>query len=104
MPPRLSTPPAVDAEHLALETIATARGDFLDHEHTLAHFREALYTPLLAPVDSYEAWRAAGGGDVVGLAKKRLAGMEKSLVPPLLDDELRKELERCAAARRRELE
>ena len=101
---RLGTPPAVDAEHLALEAIPTARGSFLDHEHTLAHFREALYAPLLAPADSYEAWMEAGGEDVVGCARRRLAEIEQSLVPPSLDRVMQRELERYAAVRRRQLQ
>ncbi|MDP7739832.1 MAG: trimethylamine methyltransferase family protein [Lentisphaeria bacterium] len=53
----------VDDENLAYEAIrdvATGGGDFLAHDHTLRHFREALSeSPLMARTQR-ETWEAAG--------------------------------------------
>lgn len=52
----------VTAESLALEATREVgiAGSYLDHAHTLKHFREALFMPRLLFRDRRAAWEARG--------------------------------------------
>lgn len=60
-------------EDLAVNVIEkVAHGStYLEHEHTLQHFREELWMPQIADRNSYDQWAAAGGKDIVRRAVKR---------------------------------
>jgi trimethylamine---corrinoid protein Co-methyltransferase len=49
-------------DDLALDVIDKVgpRGSFLEHEHTLARYRESAWRPRVFSRHSYEAWQAAG--------------------------------------------
>ncbi|MBI2192219.1 MAG: trimethylamine methyltransferase family protein [Planctomycetes bacterium] len=63
----------VDAETLALEVTQSVgiAGCFLDHEHTLAHFRQELFEPRLLYRKRRDAWNAEGSKSLSERAEKR---------------------------------
>lgn len=88
---------AVDDEHLATDVVNSIgpAGNFLAEEHTVRHFRDAIWLP--SPVwtrQAYERWRSEGA---TSFADRLLARMEDLLrshrVPPL-DDGMVREIDR----------
>ena len=58
---------------LALEVIDQVgpRGSFLEHEHTLAHYRKAAWRPKVLNRQNYEAWSAAGAEPITTALRRR---------------------------------
>ena len=78
----------VSDEALALDLIDEVGpdGNFLESEHTYAHFRERWY-PRLFERDNYEGWVAAGGKTLVERAAERVESILSEYAPePLPDD------------------
>ncbi|MCJ7750976.1 MAG: trimethylamine methyltransferase family protein, partial [Armatimonadetes bacterium] len=86
----------VNAETIAEEVIrdCASTGDFLSHEHTLAHFREEHIESTLTGTQRRETWAAAGSPTLGERAAKRvqeiLAGPRKPCLTPDQAAELRK--------------
>jgi trimethylamine--corrinoid protein Co-methyltransferase len=97
---RLSAPPVVDEERLALDVIASRPPDYLSCEHTRAHFREELHFPALVPPESYSQWLDGGMNDVVRCAGDQGERLLAAYEPPPLEDSLRRELDGYVASRR----
>ena len=104
---RLSRPPEVTAQGMAVDLVCSTPGDYLGSEHTVAHMREELFQPELAVTLPYEQWIAArgpakDGPDVTILASQHL---QKPAVAarPSIEPDLLAELERYAATRRQTL-
>lgn len=78
-------------------------GHFLGAQHTLEHFRDCFYRPLLSSSANFERWTRDGGKDAAARAgeiyRKRLEEYE---VPPL-DESVRGALEDYVRRRRAEL-
>jgi len=55
----------VSEETLALDAIAAVGpgNQFLDHPHTLAHFREGMWTPYVVDHQVHDSWAASGAKD-----------------------------------------
>ncbi len=98
---RIATPPVVSEETLAVETIASAPGDYLSCEHTLEHFRSELYTPTLIRSESYEAWLSGGGEDVVCRAEGRVEEILAGAGRPEMDEDIRRELDKFVDSRQK---
>jgi trimethylamine--corrinoid protein Co-methyltransferase len=78
---------ALDDESLAVDVIDAVGpgGEFLSHDHTLAHWRE-LFVPELFDRQRLEPWQQRGARDInARLRDKTVALMESHRVPPLAD-------------------
>ena len=66
-------------DELALDVIDQVgpRGNFLEHEHTLARYREAAWRPRVFNRQSYEAWKAAGAEPVTTVLRQRAINVLK---------------------------
>ena len=78
-------------------------GHFFGCDHTLAHFRDCFYRPMLATTDNHDRWVRSGSPD----ANERASvlwreALERYRQPPL-DDAVRAELDEYVARRAREL-
>jgi trimethylamine---corrinoid protein Co-methyltransferase len=79
-------------------------GHFFGTTHTLEHFRDCFYRPLLFSTENYERWSSRGGMDATERARDRLATLEASYEPPApLDDDVRARLDEYVARRQKEL-
>ena len=78
-------------------------GHFLGAAHTLLHFRDCFYRPLLSSTENFDRWSRNGGKDAVERAgeiyKQTLADYEQ----PPIDDGVRDKLRDYVARRRIEL-
>jgi trimethylamine---corrinoid protein Co-methyltransferase len=78
-------------------------GHFLGAAHTLMHFRECFYRPLLSSTENFDRWSKNGGADAAEragrIANETLEGYEQ----PPIDDSVRDELRDYVARRRIEL-
>ena len=78
-------------------------GHFLGAAHTLMHFRECFYRPLLSSTENFDRWTKKGGLDATARAsriwKERLEAYEQ----PAIDDGVRDALRDYVARRRIEL-
>ncbi len=85
----------VDDETLAfpvLRDVVERGGDFLGHEHTLAHFREELWrSPLLARTYR-ETWEAEGATTLAERARRHVEEVLATPGPPRLREEQEREL------------
>jgi trimethylamine--corrinoid protein Co-methyltransferase len=94
----------VSEETLAVDTIGEVGpgGHFLDHEHTLRHFRREFFFPRLFDREGIEAWRDAGSPRVEEVARARLrqilGAQAESVIPPTIQQALDACLARLAQA------
>jgi len=86
----------VDDESLALEAISEVGlgGSFLDHPHTLAHFREDLTHMRVGSRVRWATWLEQGGRSMEEEAREKVEEILASDPPRYLDDDQRRELER----------
>jgi trimethylamine--corrinoid protein Co-methyltransferase len=98
-------PLEIDEESLAFDAHQEvgSGGHFLGAAHTLLHFRDCFYRPLLSSTDNFDRWTKAGGKDATERAteiyKQTLADYEQ----PPIDDGVRAGLRDYVARRRIEL-
>jgi len=69
-------------------------GHFMMDEHTLHHFRNELWRPILANNDRYEIWKKKGGKTVGEKAEERVKEILKKHEPRPLSPEVLNELEK----------
>jgi trimethylamine--corrinoid protein Co-methyltransferase len=85
----------LDAEGLALDALEEVApgGHFLGAEHTLRHFRDGFYRPLIADYSNYDRWQQKGAktADVRAneMWKKWLAQYQEPPLDPAIDEALR---------------
>ena len=95
----------VDPDTLAVDVVGEVGpgGNFLAHEHTVAHFRDELWFPSLLDRRFFAQWEKDGGTTMA----ERIAGrLEELLVRPQGEPpaaELERELARITASARRSL-
>ncbi|HBE04232.1 MAG TPA: hypothetical protein DC049_17410, partial [Spirochaetia bacterium] len=84
------------AETFALKIIEEIgpKGSFLEHEHTLEHFRKELYFPRLADRNFYEPWKNKGAKDMAERVAERKKEILSSHQPHPIDTKLDQELSR----------
>jgi len=78
-------------------------GHFLGAEHTLMHFRECFYRPLLSSTENFDRWTKNGGLDTTARAAKIWRETLEAYEQPPIDDGVRYELRDYVAKRRIEL-
>lgn len=87
----------VDADTLAVDVIKEIgggpRGQFLQHEHTLKHFRREQYMPRLFVRDIYSDWEKAGKKGVARRAAERVLEILAGHEPVPLPAEAQKEID-----------
>jgi trimethylamine--corrinoid protein Co-methyltransferase len=99
------TPLEITEESLAFDAHEEvgSGGHFLGAAHTLMHFRDCFYRPLLSSTDNFDRWTKNGGLDATARAgtiwRETLDGYEQ----PAIDDDVRGALRDYVARRRIEL-
>lgn len=80
----------INDETLALDLIdkMTPDGQYLDSEHTFAHFRERWY-PRVFERDNYDNWLANGGKSLTERAAERVSEIIAEHKPELLPEDIR---------------
>ena len=78
-------------------------GHFLGAAHTLIHFRECFYRPLLSSTENFDRWTRNGGKDAAERAGEIWRRTLEEYEPPPLDDGVRAQLEEFVVRRRAEL-
>ena len=88
---------AVDDEHLATDVVNAVgpAGNFLAEEHTVRHFRAAVWPPSPAWTrQSYDLWQAGGSTSFADRLLARVEDLLKSHRVPPLDDGMVREIDR----------
>jgi trimethylamine--corrinoid protein Co-methyltransferase len=78
-------------------------GHFLGAAHTLAHFRDCFYRPLLSSTDNFDRWTKNGGEDAAARAANLWRETLENYEQPPIDEGVRSELREYVARRRVEL-
>jgi trimethylamine--corrinoid protein Co-methyltransferase len=78
-------------------------GHFLGAAHTLMHFRECFYRPLLSSTENFDRWTKNGGNDAAERATQIYKEQLENYEQPPIDDAVRDELRDYVARRRIEL-
>ena len=78
-------------------------GHFLGAAHTLLHFRDCFYRPLLSSTENFDRWSKNGGKDAVARASTSGARRSTSYEQPPIGDDVRDKLRDYVARRRIEL-
>ncbi len=99
------TPLEVTEESLAFDAHEEvgSGGHFLGAAHTLMHFRECFYRPLLSSTENFERWQKNGGLDTAARAANIWRETLDAYEQPPMDDAIRSELRDYVARRRIEL-
>lgn len=86
----------VSEETLAVRAIREVPfgGNFLEHEHTLKHFREEHHHAVLADRSTRQAWEQAGAKTILDRAAERVRKILSEHRPPALSAETERELEK----------
>ncbi len=94
---RVLTGIAFDDETLALDVIREVGpgGSFLQHDHTVAHFRKELYFPKLFRRQALEEWQAKGSRMMHEVAHARVEEILSTAGPVPLPPGVEAELERA---------
>jgi trimethylamine--corrinoid protein Co-methyltransferase len=96
----------VNEDTLAVDVIREVGhgGSFLQHEHTVRHFREELFFPVLFRRQTIEQWAKSGGKMAHEVAHERVQEILASAGPVPLPPEVDAELERALNKAIRETE
>jgi trimethylamine---corrinoid protein Co-methyltransferase len=78
-------------------------GHFLGAAHTLLHFRECFYRPLLSSTENFDRWTKNGGADAAERAARIYKEQLENYEQPPIDDSVRDGLRDYVARRRIEL-
>ena len=98
---RVLTGIAFDDDRLALDVIREVGpgGSFLQHDHTVAHFRKELFFPKLFRRQSMEEWQAKGSRMMHDVAHERVEEILRTAgpvpLPPGVDAEIERALQRA---------
>ena len=96
---------AVNEETIALEVIKRVGigGNFLADKHTVAHFREELWSPDLFDRRDWQSWWDGGAKTMVQRAREKKQQILSQYSPEPIDPHLAREIDGIVAAARREL-
>jgi trimethylamine--corrinoid protein Co-methyltransferase len=78
-------------------------GHFLGAAHTLIHFRECFYRPLLSSTENFDRWTKKGGADAAERAGRIYKEQLENYEQPPIDEAVRDGLRDYVARRRIEL-
>jgi len=92
---------AVNPQSLAGQLIKDVGpgGQFLDKDHTLRHFRSALFQPVLANRDNFHNWQEKGAVHMAETARRRCEEMIAGHVPPDLPADIDRDLRKLLQQR-----
>lgn len=90
----------VNAETLALDVIREVGpcGYYLDHPHTLKHFREECFFPKITNRNKWDSWMATGGKDMYQSATEEARRILDEHHPQYITADQARELEKMAVA------
>jgi len=90
----------VNDDTLAVDVIHDVgpRGQYLDHEHTLRHFRKQFWFPRLVDRSNFETWRREGSKTYGDRARERVRDILKTHQPEPIAAATMKELKAIVAA------
>ncbi len=94
---------SADAFGLDEITAVGPGGQFLDRDHTVAHFRKELWQPRLLDRDYYDAWREAGALSTAQRCRTERITRSSTHTPVPVEAALDTALDDIVAAARREL-
>ncbi|GIL14965.1 MAG: trimethylamine methyltransferase [Chloroflexota bacterium] len=96
---------ALDQEGLALDAFAEVGpgGYFFGAEHTLRHFRDAFYRPLIADTQNYVRWEQKGAETADVRANRIWKKWLNEYAQPAMDAGMRQALDEYIAKRKREI-
>jgi trimethylamine--corrinoid protein Co-methyltransferase len=96
---------ALDAEGLALDAFEEIGpgGYFFGAAHTMRHFREAFYRPIIADVQNYVRWEQKGAATADVRANRVWKKWLSEYVKPEIDPGVEEELRDYVARRKREI-
>lgn len=99
------TPLEVDEDSLAFGAHVEVGhgGHFLGAQHTMEHFRDCFYRPLLSSSANFERWLKNGAKDAAARAGEIWRKQLEAYEPPPMDEAVRAELDDFVARRRAEL-
>ena len=99
------TPLEIDEASLAFDAHVEVGhgGHFLGAAHTLEHFRDCFYRPLVSSSTNFERWTRDGGKDAAARAGEIYRRRLDEYEAPPLDEAVREELEDYVNRRRAEL-
>ena len=82
-------------ETLALDVIREVgfSGHYLDHEHTVRHFRDEHFMPSLLPREPFDTWQAAGALSAMDHARERVRGILARHEPRRVDPTVERHLD-----------
>lgn len=88
-----------------LELIAQVgpAGNFLDNQHTFAHYQQAFYQPLLSERNAYETWQDKGSTSIPQKALEKVNKILEDYQPPPLDEKVESELNKFIERRKAEI-
>jgi trimethylamine---corrinoid protein Co-methyltransferase len=103
---RALRPIDIDDDLLGLDVIEEIGpgGTFIDHEHTVSHFRQQLWFPKLLDREYYQVWLDSGAESMEDRTKRRTREILAAHKPEPIDEALDREIERIVEAAKRELE
>jgi len=78
-------------------------GHFLGAAHTLMHFRDCFYRPLLSSTENFDRWQKRGGADATERAARIWREKLEAYEQPPIDEAVRAQLREFVARRRAEL-
>src|SRR3954471_8249511 len=78
-------------------------GHFLGAAHTLMHFRDCFYRPLLSSTENFDRWTKRGGADATERAARIWRETLERYEPPPIDEGVRTQLREYVTRRRAEL-
>jgi trimethylamine--corrinoid protein Co-methyltransferase len=81
----------VTPETLAFDVVKEIgpEGEYLSHDHTLAHFREELFLPKLFDREAEQTWIRKGERDLADVAREKVKEiLGRHQVPALSDSQL----------------
>jgi trimethylamine--corrinoid protein Co-methyltransferase len=87
---------AVDEQALAVDAVRRVGigGNYLADDHTLEHYRDAVWYPKLIDHGNHSMWQAAGGRDLGVRVREKAAGLLRKHVPEPMPDVVSIEMER----------
>src|SRR5215211_2837604 len=99
------TPLEITEESLAFDAHEEvgSGGHFLGAAHTLMHFRDCFYRPLLSSTDNFDRWTKNGGLDAAARAANIWRDTLEAYEQPAIDEDVRTQLRDYVARRRIEL-
>ena len=92
---------AVSDENIGLDVIREVghQGNFLAHDHTLAHFKQDMFFPVLFRRQTIDQWLERGAKSILEVAHERLLAILEQPAPVLISGKAEQALDEVLAAR-----